>query len=84
LIIGSTRDWIRCKSVLQIKIMFLLIESLENLLAFLHLLLGIIKEIHLETPVFSLFLDLCGHLPVVKRRLFEPHEYGLVYGLKVS
>ncbi len=70
--------------MLQIKSMFLLIESLENLLAPLHLLLGIIEKVHLKPPVFSLFLDLCGHLPVVERSLFEPHEYRLVDGLKVS
>lgn len=64
--------------------MFLLIESLEDLLAPLHFLFGIIEEIHLKPPVFSLFLDLGGHLPVVKRRLLEPHEYRLVNGLKIS
>jgi len=64
--------------------MFLLIESLEDLLAPLHLLLGIIEKVHLKPPVFCLFLDLCGHLPVVERSLFEPHEYGLDNGLKVS
>ena len=70
--------------MLLIKSVFLLIESLEDLLASLHLLFGIIEEIHLEPPVFSLLLDLRGHLPVVKRSLLEPHEHRLVNGLKVS
>ena len=70
--------------MLQIKIMLLLIEPLEDLLAPLHLLLGIIEEIHLESPVFSLLLDLGGHLPGVKRGLLKPHEYGLVNHLKIS
>jgi hypothetical protein len=64
--------------------MLLLIEPLEDLLAPLHLLLGIIEEIHLESPVFSLLVHLGRHLPVVKRGLFKPHEYGLVNHLEVS
>lgn len=68
----------------QIKWVFLLVQLLKNLLAFLNLLFGIIQEVHLKSPVFCLFLDLSYHFPVMKRTLLESKYHWFVYCLEVS
>lgn len=64
--------------------MLLLIQPLQDLLTSLHLLLGVIQEIHLKSSVFGFLIDLSSHLPIVEGALLKSEDGCLVDGLQIS